>query len=179
MGQLVTPRAVMARQLGDWEGGMASNLGPKLLLPPLHPPPSPQSFQVQAKVGPQCGPHQLHPSPPPISQRHMQNPICGVGGKVDSSCPDKAAAVEEGWNIPAEVLNSQTSPAGSFPCLTPSPYLAPRGRPQTRPWVPPPGAGARLHPPGLCASSTSLPGLGLWGALSPPPASPPQPRRGQ
>ena len=93
MGQLVTPRAVMARQPGDWEGGMASNLGPKLLLPPLHPPPSPQSFQVQAKVGPQCGPHQLHPSPPPISQRHMQNPICGVGGKVDSSCPDKAAAV--------------------------------------------------------------------------------------
>lgn len=86
--------------------------------------------------------------------------------------------MEEGWNIPAEVLNSQTSPAGSFPCLPPpSPYLAPRCRPQTRPWVPPLGAGARLHPPGLCVSSTSLPGLGLWGALSPPPASPPTSER--
>ena len=93
----------------------------------------------------------------------------------------KAAAVEEGWNIPAEVLNSQTSLAGSFPCLPPPPptlLLAAALKP---------GRGFLLRELGL---ASTLQGFSLlrhlcqgWGSgvlfPHPQPPPPPQPRRGE
>lgn len=146
---------------------MASNLGPKLL-PPLSTPHRVSKFRQRWVLSAGLI-SSIPPSPPPISpETHAKSHLWG-GGKW-AKLPDEAAA-EEGWNIPVEVLNSQTSwpaPSRASPPLPAFLAAAPSNQA-----VGSSSAWGSLHPPGLCASSRHLcRGWGSGVLFSPLPSLP-------